>query len=506
MAQPARDFVVLLIVAIAAILIQGYHFASEDGAIYVPAIARFAHPRLYPFGAEFFLSHGHLSIFAALAGGVASLLHLSIAWSVLLWYVFGTWLMLIAAWQMAGICFQSASARWIAVGLLAAVLPVQVAGTAIPIMDAYFTARTLSTPLTLLALAAGLRGRWLLAVLCIVITLFVHPQMAFYAAILLTGLAVPELSRYARTSLSRTPALPVALVSFGTLTALFPAGPATAAYRDALYSRTYLFARNWTLPQWIGVICPLLILLWISSGVSARVSRGAMPVLTPTAKRLCFVLVAAGVLATAAFLLLSSSLQFDSMVRLQPMRIFQLVYIVMFLILGGLAGHYLLRGRLWRTVLFFLPLAVGMYALDRSLYPASEHIEWPGLSSANPWLQAFAWIRQNTPEDAVFAIDPEYMLTPGEDSHGFRALTQRSVLADAHKDSGVATMFPAVAPEWGREFAAQQGWRHFTLPDFERLATVYPVTWVAVAPAQAAGLDCRYSNSVLSVCRIPTHP
>jgi len=36
------------------------------------------------------------------------------------------------------------------------------------------------------------------------------------------------------------------------------------------------------------------------------------------------------------------------------------------------------------------------------------HLELPTMVSSNPWLQAFAWIRQNTPADAYFALDPQY--------------------------------------------------------------------------------------------------
>ena len=61
--------------------------------------------------------------------------------------------------------------------------------------------------------------------------------------------------------------------------------------------------------------------------------------------------------------------------------------------------------------------------------PAASIWNCPDGSSANPWLQAFAWIRQNTPTDAYFALDPEYMAAPGEDYHSFRALAERSQLA-----------------------------------------------------------------------------
>lgn len=490
--------------ALASVLVQGYHFGVDDAGIYIPAIVRFAYPRLYPFGVEFFLSHGHASIFAALAGGVVHWCHLSVAWSVLLWYLLGTWLLLLAGWEMSKLCFSGICARWSAVGLLAAVLPVQVAGTAIPIMDNYFTARSLSTPFTLLALVMGLRGWWRSAVICIGFTLFLHPQMTFYAAVLLAGVALPQLWQLRRPvpeSQEAVRALPVFVISLGSfssLSAMFPAGPASGSYRDAIYSRTYLFAANWSLAEWMGVVCPLLILLVLS-----RYTPGSM---RPAVRRLCTATVAAGVLATLIFLVFSISPRFDSMVRLQPMRVFQLAYIIMFLLLGGLVGEYVIRGRALRAVVLFLPLAAGMYALDLHMYPASPHLELPGYRSSNPWLEAFTWIRHNTPEMAVFALDPDYLSLPGEDGHGFRALTERSALADGYKDSGVATMFPAVAPEWGRELEAQRGWRSFRRADFERLATEYPISWVMVNPAQMAGLDCPYQNRIAAVCRIPRTP
>ena len=56
-----------------------------------------------------------------------------------------------------------------------------------------------------------------------------------------------------------------------------------------------------------------------------------------------------------------------------------------------------------------------MFFAQRSTYPASIHFELPGSTPANPWQQAFLWICDNTPKDAVFAIDPHYITRDGED-------------------------------------------------------------------------------------------
>ena len=90
-----------------------------------------------------------------------------------------------------------------------------------------------------------------------------------------------------------------------------------------------------------------------------------------------------------------------------------------------------------------------MLAAQRAEFSGSQHIEWPGRAPSNPWLQAFAWIRTNTPTDAYFALDPRYLEAPGEDYHSFRALAERSQMADAIKDTAVVTQVPELGSDLG---------------------------------------------------------
>ena len=112
------------------------------------------------------------------------------------------------------------------------------------------------------------------------------------------------------------------------------------------------------------------------------------------------------------------------------MRYLHLLYLIFFLLGGGLLGRYVLDRHLYRWVLLFVPLAAGMFYAQLQLFPATAHLELPWAAPKNSWLQAFAWIRENTPVDSLFALDPHYVELPGEDYHGFRALAERSVLAD----------------------------------------------------------------------------
>jgi hypothetical protein len=289
-------------------------------------------------------------------------------------------------------------------------------------------------------------------------------------------------------------ALAGSLGFFQRLPDSFHLGAAQEPYRATLYSRTFFFAWAWAWYEWAGIVLPIVILF--------AVARTSVSALNPAAARLCRALLLLGLISAAAFLFFSSSPYFDDFVRLQPMRSFQLIYVVMFLLLGGLAGEYLLREKIWRWLLLFVPVSIAMYAVDRSLYPHSHHLELPGRAVVNPWNQAFDWVRENTPQNAVFALPPRYLLISGEDVHGFRAVAQRSMIADWVKDSGVASVFPQMAPEWERQQQITRGWDQYTAPDFQALATRSPVTWVIVQPRQAGGLDCPFHNQGVSVCRL----
>ena len=64
------------------------------------------------------------------------------------------------------------------------------------------------------------------------------------------------------------------------------------------------------------------------------------------------------------------------------------------------------------------------------------------------------------------------MVLPGEDQHGFRAIAQRSMLADAVKDSGAASMFPKLAEDWATQVDAQANWKQIARPGLLQLSRI----------------------------------
>ncbi len=491
--RPSAPLLRLALLTAVAICVHGYHFGTDDGAVYLPAVVHAIHPNLYPYGAEFFKSHADLSVFTAVVGASARLFHLNVEWTLFLWHLLTVFIYLLAAWRLACACFESARAHWSAVVLSAMVLTVPAAGTALVLMDPYLTARSASTPLSMLAVGAFLAGNRREAIFWLALTALVHPQMAIFAAGCLIILALPE-----RWTAPLFEVNPWANATAAALPLGFTFGPATSEYRQVLDMRNFLSVLHWRWYEWIGIAAPLA-LLFAFSQVRPRAA-------TPAFRRISRALTLFGIAATAIAVIFASSFRLETFLRLQPMRAFQLIYIVFFLLLGGLLGEYVLKSRYWLWASLFAAIAAGIFLIQRDTYSSSRHIEWPGVAPINPWVSAFLWVRDNTPQNVVFALDPYYIELPGEDQHGFRGIAQRSVLTDHFKDSGVVSLFPQLAPEWAREQQAQQNWNHFQLAEFQQLARRYPVSWVVLQETPPPGLVCPYRNKGVSVCQIPGAP
>jgi hypothetical protein len=481
----SKDFFYLLLLTAVALLVHGYHPAVEDAEIYNPQILRILHPNLYPFGSEFFESHAHVTLFPNLVAASVRLTHLPFDYALFLWHVTTLFLVLLACSRLSGELFTEARARWAGVALVAALLTLPVAGTSLYIFDQYLNPRSIAVFASLFSLADALERKWVRVALWTAFAAAIHPLMAVF------GLSLLAVTVWLNRSRNEAPAGVACLLPFG-ISFAYP----SEAYRRALQTRSYFFILRWEWYEWLGIFGPLLLLWWI--GRLAR-KRGMGRV-----ELICRALIIFELVYFLIALVTTIPPQLVALARFQPLRSLQLVYILLFLIGGGMLGQWVLRNRVWRWLVLFVPLCSGMFYVQRALFPASPHLELPGRVPANNWLQAFAWIRQNTPADAIFAVNPEHMRIPGEDHHGFRALAERSMLPDAGKDSGISTMFPnlPLAEHYEELAKAEQGWDHFKAEDFERLHRDWGVTWVLMDRPGMTLLDCPYSNKLLRVCRV----
>jgi hypothetical protein len=218
--------------------------------------------------------------------------------------------------------------------------------------------------------------------------------------------------------------------------------------------------------------------------------------------------IAAGVTAiVVAGLFARTGLATHLVARLQPLRIFQIVYVLMILEVGATLAERVLQRRKVAWVAAFGVLAGVMVFAERQTFPDSAHIELPReLPWSTPkgeWEQAFAWISRNTPKDALFAVDADYITKPGEDAQCFRAIAERSVLPDYSKDGGETAITPQLTQAWAKGQAAQT--RLSKEPDAWRIAALRPlgVSWLVLERDAVTGFVCDYMNSAVKVCRLP---
>ena len=494
--------------------IIGYHPFAEDGGLYLAGVKLLLHPSLFPLERAFVLAPMHYSLFAPFVAAVIHFSGLRFETAVLTLFLLALWATIFAGWTIARVCFTEPNERYGATGLFALWLGLPVAGTSLMLVDPYLTARSLSTPFVLIGLAQALSAcmarrsgdtgvcaravAW--AAACFVCAAAFHPLMSGYGTTFALTMAWLEGRSLPRRRLTRTCAvLAAALALAAIIQCRAPAEP--AAYTAVAMTRRYWYLAHWEWFEWLGLVAPLLLLavpLLRTGYTEVRIlSRtGVLVGCSALAVSLCFARVALAPMGVA---------------HLQPLRVFQVIYAMLFLLLGGWAGRTLLRydWRRWTCA----AIVLGGPALLPSLAnegPTAAHIEvptsHPARSIGNPWVDAFRWIAKNTPPDALFALDADYTTQPAEDAQSFRAIAERSALPDAAKDGGETSVAPELSDLWTTGASAQRGLSGKT--DAERQALLQPldVSWVVLRANAATGQACPYRNRAVQVCRLEQSP
>jgi hypothetical protein len=529
-----KSLSLLLALTILAFLIMGYHPGLEDDAFYLAAIKHDLNPSLFPHDADFFRVQFQATIFDKLIAFSIRLTHLPVAWAELLWQLLAIFLLLHGCRRIARRCFRDPPAQWAAASLVAVLLTIPVSGTGITLADQYLHPRTLATAAILAAIVNVMdyqkNGRhWWRVGIWLSVAFAIHAIMASFGISLCFFLWWAQRAS-ARKTTSPTPTsaritgaifLPVGLVL--PLKWIFE--PASDAWRQAAATRSFYFISRWAWYEWLGIFVPVALLYAFARWAPHRAQAvNHNPENDGNLLTLVWAVIYYAIFQTVVGLAIMLPPSLERLRPFEPMRYLHLVYLFFFLIVGGILGRYVLGRHAYRWALLFVPLGAGMFYAQRQMFPATAHLELPGRTPTNAWLQAFAWIRQYTPLDGYFALDPRYVELPGEDYHGFRALAERSVLADAVKDGGMAARVPSLAPRWLKEVTAERGWQDFGDEDFLHLKKEFGVDWIVldrtnavmnVAPVLGLVLidpgsfeefhpnfKCPYKNEQVFVCRL----
>ncbi|HEY1810691.1 MAG TPA: hypothetical protein VGG42_19170, partial [Acidobacteriaceae bacterium] len=322
-AVPIADHLLPLLLTPIVLLVHGYHPFAGDAGIYTAGVRHILDPALYPRNAVFVTAFTHRSVFPWMIAGLVRLTHLPLVWILLALHLVSIWLFLTAADNLASRLFSNPSARASATLLAAACCTLPVAGTALVLMDPYVTARSFSTPLSLLAVGAVLDRDWTRVLLFLALTLAIHPLMGVYTAAFVLILALIASGRTRR-------ALAFCVTAFllaGTAFALAHGGAIDPAYRQAvsLAPHSFLFLARWRWYEALGLFLPLALFALALRRHGPRTVAGA-PCLTS------IVLGTTAVLIAACFVPPAGPYP---LVPFQVLRSFHLIYCIGVVLCGG---------------------------------------------------------------------------------------------------------------------------------------------------------------------------
>jgi len=479
---PATRHALLVSLTLCAFAILGYHPNAEDGGIYSAAVQQRLQPSLFPYSHEFVMAHVGHSAFAELLVIAARLTHLPTSLLFLAIQLLSLALLLHAAQRVANALYTDPAARQGAALLLALACSLPVAGTALYVVDPYCTARSLSTPLLLYALERVLTKRYLHAVLLLVGTAAFHPVMALWGALVLGCLLCLQQPKPVKAVAAF---IVLTLVVFAVVFAFSP--KENTLHQASADSRPYWFLLRWQWYEVVGAIAPIALIAAIVRFRPASQKHLQLAQVHAIATLLCLLL---------AFLFARQDSANMLIARIQPLRTLHLLYVVFLLLLGGAVGGLFGKKKPLAVALGLL-VAGSLFYSQRTLYPASDHLELPWRYPANGWSQAFLWARDHTQQDALFALDAHYITHDGEDAQNFRSLSLRSSLPDYSKDGGVASVSPSLSEQWQLDLD--------TLSDADRQQRLLPlhVDWIVLPQSAMTRLVCEYENRQAKVCRLP---
>ena len=208
-----------------------------------------------------------MTMFPYLIAESIRITHLPVEWGLFAWQFLSIFLLLLACWQLGRLAFGNPLAAWGGAALVASLLTIPVAGTALYIMDQYLTTRSLSAPAVVFLAVTFWRRNTCRAALWAVFTM-VDPspdgsvRCGFAASVLWIQWRPVKL----------VPAAQAAACLLFPLS-MFP--PVTGAYRDVLTTRSYFFLAQWAWYEWLGLLAPMAVLWWFQRIAQCEEFAGA---------------------------------------------------------------------------------------------------------------------------------------------------------------------------------------------------------------------------------------
>ena len=409
----------------------GYRYGASDLAFYGPAVMRQLDPDLFPRDRPVLDAQANLTFMDETVAAIArrTTTHLP---SLFLGLYIVTLVLLAAGVTAIGTSFYRH--RWTVAALLAAfTIRHAITKSGTNSLEGYFHPRQLAFAFGVIAMAAFLRGRPLLAALALVGAGSLHPTTTLWFAVWL-AVAIFATARVRWPFAAGVAA--VVAVSWWA----FAVGPLVGRltlmdpeWLDALGGKDYLFPLGWPFAAWLANLAyvPIIVLAYrrrAASGLASRAERGMVIG--------CLALVAVFFVAVAL-----NTARVALAIQLQPARIFWMLdftatlYAVWALSEGELFSRP--RPAIVAAILAVMALIRGAYVMkvefpDRPLFETSVPGDWGRVAA---WAQA-------TPKDTGWLADPMHAARYGT---SLRMAAARDVFVEGSKDAAIGMYDRAIA-------------------------------------------------------------
>jgi hypothetical protein len=395
-------------------------------AFYGPAVMRQLDPELFPRDRPVLDAQANLTFMDETVAAIArrTTTHLP---SLFLGLYVATLILLAAG--VTAIASTLSLSRWTVVALLAAfTLRHAITKSGTNTLEGYFHPRQLAFAFGLLAVAAFLRGRPLLAMLALAGAGSLHPTTTLWFAVWLS------VAIFATARVRWPLAVVAAAVGAGGWWA-FASGPLAgrltlmdAEWLDALAGKDYLFPLRWPVTAWLANLAyvPIIVFAYrrrASAGLASRAERGMVIG--------CLALVAVFFVA-----LVLNTARVALAIQLQPARIFWMLdFTATVYFVWALAS--LLRPPTVAAILTAVAVARGAYVM-RVEFPTRPLFE---TAVRGDWGRVAAWALA-TPKDTGWIADPIHAARYGT---SLRMAAARDVFVEGTKDAAIGMYDRSIA-------------------------------------------------------------
>ena len=470
----------------------GYRYGVSDQAFYIPVVVRALDSGAFPRDAALIDAQGALMLSDEALAGVVAATGWSLDWVFLGAYLLATLLVWGALTLIGSRVYRQA---WTTTALVAAfALRHRITRTSANSLEPYFHPRMLAFGLGLLALAALLRRRTMLAVALVAVAAAVHVTTGLWFAVL-TGVAIVILDRRWRTALLPLVALGLALAVWALATGLLRGrlGTMDAVWLQAVASKDSLFAAQWPATAWAANL-GLVAVLWLAHTFRRRAGRATPEdtavVWGTTALAALFLVTLPAVMAGVALF-----------VQLQIPRVFWLVDVVATIYAVGALAE---APRATRTRAVALAIVLSAVAIGRGAYIMLVERPDRALFAVHlpddAWHDAASWLSRQGRDTHVLA-DPGHGWKFGT---SVRVAGELDVFIEEVKDSALAIYSRDVAARVVERTSAIGDFSALTADRARELAARYDLDYVVTVGVLA--LPEAYQNGQFRVYSLSGAP